>query len=46
MLQRYSEKCYLSILIRVFLQSKMLFLTQINKLCAITVYKQLLNLVE
>lgn len=46
MLQRYGEKRYLSILARVFLQSKTLFLMQINKLCAITAYKQPLNLVE
>lgn len=46
MLQIYGEKRYLSILARVFLQSKTLFLTQINKLCAITAYKQPLNLVE
>lgn len=46
MLQRYGEKRYLSILARVFLQSKTLFLTQINKLRAITAYKQPLNLVE
>lgn len=39
MLQRYGEKRYLSILARVFLQLKTLFLTQINKLCAITAYK-------
>lgn len=36
MLQIYAEIYYLSILMPVFLQSKMLFLTQINKLCAIT----------
>ena len=46
MLQRYGEKRYLSILARVFLQSKTLFLTQNNKLWAITAYKQPLNLVE
>ncbi len=46
MLQRYSENAYLSISLSVFLQLKILFLTQINKLCALTAYKQPLNLVE